>query len=239
MLVPVILAAGRGKRLKSEVPKPLVEIRGKPMITHILNKISPFCESKSSVVVINPDFENEFRKALDENAVLAYQDSPKGTADALNRTLHLVPDNSDILVMYSDLVLIAKDSLKSLVELHKKSNCDITFLSGITREKFPYALVERDERGRVVSFEERKIPDFPPPWEFYIGPIIIKKEIVQKYINKLAPNKETGEIYIADIVSLALADNKSVCGFSTINADEFLGVNTPEDLKTAEKILSD
>ncbi|MCB1224157.1 MAG: glucosamine-1-phosphate N-acetyltransferase, partial [Mesotoga sp.] len=104
---------------------------------------------------------------------------------------------------------------------------------------FPYALVERNENGKVVSFEERKIPDFPPPWEFYIGPIIIKKEIVQEYIGQLVPNKETGEIYIADIVALALSDNKSVCGFSTSNKEEFLGVNTPEDLQTAEKLLTD
>lgn len=239
MLVPVILAAGKGKRLKSEVPKPLVKIKGKPMIIHILNKVSAFCESKCSIVVINPDFEKEFREVLDENTLLAYQNSPKGTADALKRSLHLIPDNSDILVMYSDLVLIAKGSLKSLVELHRNGDCDITFLSGITQEKFPYALVERNENGKVVSFEERKIPDFPPPWEFYIGPIIIKKEIVQEYIGQLVPNKETGEIYIADIVALALSDNKSVCGFSTSHKEEFLGVNTPEDLQTAEKLLTD
>ncbi|MGC9322804.1 MAG: sugar phosphate nucleotidyltransferase, partial [Kosmotogaceae bacterium] len=74
---------------------------------------------------------------------------------------------------------------------------------------------------------------------FYIGPIIIRKEIVERDIEKLVPNSETGEIYISDLVSLALSDNKSVCGFKTQNDEEFLGVNTPEDLELAEKILSD
>jgi len=239
VLVPVVLAAGKGKRLKTSIPKPLVKVRGESMIVLVLNKIKRICDSNTSIVVINPDFESDFRKVLDSSVLIANQDSPKGTADALKRALHLIPENSDILVMYSDLILIREESLKAMTELHNIKKCDITFLSGVTHKRFPYALVERDESGNVISFKERKIPDFPPPWEFYIGPIIIRKEIVEHYIEKLVPNSETGEIYIADLVSLALSDNKSVCGFRTQNDEEFLGVNTPEDLELAEKILSD
>jgi len=239
VLIPVILAAGKGRRLKSEVPKPLVKVKGKPMIVHILRKVSSVCDSVNSIVVINPDFESDFRNVLDSNTILAYQDSPKGTADALKRALHLVPEGSEILVMYSDLILITEDSLKALAELHKSNCCDITFLSGVTETKFPYALVERDEYGKVISFKEKKIPDFPPPWEFYIGPIILRKDVVEEYIDNLIPNKDTGEIYISDIVSLSLIEHKSVCGFVTENQEEFLGVNTPEDLEIAEKLLSD
>jgi len=239
VLVPVVLAAGKGKRLKTSVPKPLVKVIGEPMIVLVLNKIKRICDSNTSIVVINPDFESDFRSALDCNVLIAYQDSPKGTADALKKALHMIPENSDILVMYSDLILIREESLNAMANLHNIKKCDITFLSGVTDKRFPYALVERDESGNVISFEERKIPDFPPPWEFYIGPIIIRKEIVEHYIEKLVPNSETGEIYIADIVSLALIDNKSVCGFKTRKEEESLGVNTPEDLEIAEKILSD
>jgi bifunctional N-acetylglucosamine-1-phosphate-uridyltransferase/glucosamine-1-phosphate-acetyltransferase GlmU-like protein len=61
--------------------------------------------------------------------------------------------------------------------------------------------------------------------------------VVEAYIEKLSPNESTGEIYIADIVSMAIADNKNICGFVTNNEREFLGVNTPEDLKAAEEII--
>jgi bifunctional N-acetylglucosamine-1-phosphate-uridyltransferase/glucosamine-1-phosphate-acetyltransferase GlmU-like protein len=83
MLVPVVLAAGKGKRLKTSIPKPLVKVRGESMIVLVLNKIKRVCDTNTSIVVINPDFESDFRKVLDSNVLMANQDSPKGTADAL------------------------------------------------------------------------------------------------------------------------------------------------------------
>ena len=236
-MIPVILAAGMGKRLKSSVPKPLVKLKGRPMVMHVLEKAFEVSKCDRAVVVINPDFERDFADNIAFPVSYAYQETPRGTADALQKALEFIPEGEDILVLYSDLILISQESLNSLVELHNESSCDITFLSGISQEKYPYALVERDENDRVVSFEEKKVPDFDPPWEFYIGPIILKKSVVETFIHALKPNKSTGEIYISDIVSMAVADNKIVCGFRTSNTDEFLGVNTPEDLKNAERFL--
>ena len=236
-MIPVILAAGMGKRLKSSVPKPLVKLKGRPMVMHVLEKAFEVSKCDRAVVVINPDFERDFADNIAFPVSYAYQETPRGTADALQKALELIPEGEDILVLYADLILISQESLNSLVELHNESSCDITFLSGISQEKYPYALVERDENDRVVSFEEKKVPDFDPPWEFYIGPIILKKSVVETFIHALKPNKSTGEIYISDIVSMAVADNKIVCGFRTSNTDEFLGVNTPEDLKNAERFL--
>lgn len=236
-LITVILAAGQGKRLRSSVPKPLVKIKDKTMIEHVIEKAFYATESRKAILVINPDFEGDFLSQLKVPVTFAYQSVPKGTADALAQALNLIENGEDILVMYADLVLISRDSLKSLVSLHIERNCDITFLSGTTERRYPYALVERDERGRVIAFQEKKVPDFDPPWEFYIGPIILKKSVVEAYIEKLSPNESTGEIYIADIVSMAIADNKNICGFVTNNEREFLGVNTPEDLKAAEEII--
>jgi len=236
-LITVVLAAGQGKRLRSSVPKPLVKIKGKTMIEHVIEKAFYATENRKAVVVINPDFEGDFLSWLKVPVTFAYQSIPKGTADALARTLKLIEDSEDILVMYADLVLISRDSLKSLVSLHTERNCDITFLSGIAEKKYPYALVERDGSGRVIAFQEKKVPDFDPPWEFYIGPIVLKKSVVEAYIEKLSPNESTGEIYIADIVSLAIADNRNICGFVTKDEKEFIGVNTPEDLKAVEETI--
>lgn len=238
-MICVVLAAGEGKRLKVAVPKPLVEVKGKSMIGRIIEKIRDIPQISRTVVVINPDFYEEFALELDSTIKLVFQEKPLGTADALAKALDLVPVQDSVLVMYADLILISTDSLKSIIELHSKEKCDITFLSGVSQRKYPYALIERDSENRVISFQERKIPDFSPPWEYCLGPIILKKEIVTEYTSKLIPNPETGEIYISDIVSIAITDNKSICAFRTDNQEEFLGVNTPEDLKNAEIILEE
>jgi bifunctional N-acetylglucosamine-1-phosphate-uridyltransferase/glucosamine-1-phosphate-acetyltransferase GlmU-like protein len=145
----VILAAGQGKRLRSSVPKPLVKIKGKTMIEHVIEKAFYATESRKAILVINPDFEGDFLYQLKVPVTFAYQSVPKGTADALAQALNLIENGEDILVMYADLVLISRDSLKSLVSLHIERNCDITFLSGTTERRYPYALVERDERGKL------------------------------------------------------------------------------------------
>ncbi|KUK68195.1 MAG: N-acetylglucosamine-1-phosphate uridylyltransferase/acetyltransferase [Mesotoga infera] len=239
VMIPVILAAGMGKRLKSLVPKPLMNMKGRPMVMHVLEKAFEVSKCDRAVVVINLDFERDFADSIVFPVSYAYQETPRGTADALQKALQLIPEDEDILVLCADLILISRESLNSLVELYNESSCDITFLSRITQTKYPCTLVEKDESGRVVSFEEKKVPDCDPPWEFYIGPIILKKSVVETFSYALKQNKLTGEIYISDIVSMAVADNKIVCGFRTSNTDEFLGFNTPEDLKNAERFLGD
>ncbi|KUK94419.1 MAG: N-acetylglucosamine-1-phosphate uridylyltransferase/acetyltransferase [Thermotogales bacterium 46_20] len=235
----VILAAGEGKRLGAPVPKPLVKISGKPMLLHIIEKMRKVESGMHVFCVINPSHKELFMHALTgvPGVSLSYQEAPLGTAMALKCALEDLDYSDDLMVMYADLVLIKDESLRKLTREHTDSEASITFLSGLTKKQYPYALVERDEEGIVKRLSERKKPDFPPPWEFYIGPIVVHSEVAKRFIDALQPHPETGERYIPDLANLAIDNGYKVSSVTTEDETEFLGVNKPEDLEFARSTL--
>ncbi|GEM_PF-414638 len=239
-LTGVILAAGEGKRLGASVPKPLVEINGLPMLLHVIEKLRKICMDMPVDVVINPAHRKLFSQALKgiPDISFSHQEVPLGTAMALKCSLDSLNSDDDLIVMYADLVLISDDSLRRLAEEHSNSAASVTFLSGITRKKYPYALVERTKEGIITRLSERKEPDFPPPWEFYIGPIIIDSELARRFIDHIEPHPDTGEHYIPDLANIIMDNGYTISSVSTSNETEFLGVNKPEDLEFARKVIS-
>ncbi len=239
-LIGVILAAGEGKRLGASVPKPLVEIENKSMLLHVVDKLRKIETDMPVNIVINPGHKELFMEALSatRGVTFSFQEVPLGTAMALKCALAGLEKDDDLLVMYADLVLISDDSLWKLANEHSGSAASVTFLSGITRKKYPYALVERTEEGRITRLSERKEPDFPPPWEFYIGPMIIDSKLARRFIDHIEPHAETGEHYIPNLANIIMNNGYRISSVSTSNETEFLGVNKPDDLELARKVIS-
>jgi bifunctional N-acetylglucosamine-1-phosphate-uridyltransferase/glucosamine-1-phosphate-acetyltransferase GlmU-like protein len=234
----IILAAGLGKRLKTELPKPLVQINDKPMVEYIIDKIRFIDKESEIIMVIRKESQEQFKKYLaSKNLHYVFQEKQLGTAHALKCALKIISSSEELLIMYSDTVLIRKESLRKLIDKHRENDNTVTFLSGTSNNRYPYALVVRNEKNRIIKMYEKKLPQTNPPFEFYVGPIIINSEAARAYINEIEPDPDTGEYYIADLVNRIIDNNYRVQSLIINDEREYLGVNTPEDFKKAESLL--
>ncbi len=234
----VILAAGSGTRMGGKTPKPLVEIYGKPLLLHVIENVkSVFGNVKIRVVVgkrnvemIKNSFGNEFDYIIQPKAL--------GTADALKFGINGIKGNEKVLVMYADTPLIRPSSIAGLVNFHELRGADITFLSGLSSKKYPYALVAKSKTGKVLSVREKARPTSPPPWEYNIGMYIVNVGKINSLFSKVKKGS-TGEYYIPELVNIAIKKELKVQTYMSFDESEYLGVNTKEDLKRAQNILAE
>jgi len=233
----VILAGGLGTRLKLGKPKPLVEILGKPMVLRVVECVEKILTAQITVVG-NPINIDLLRTVLkDKNVRFKLQDEPRGTAHAVICGTDDMDPDDDILIMYSDTPLFRSTTIKALVDHYLLKKLDLVFMSGLTRKRYPYAVVYRNDLGRIVKVDEHGEPDYPPPWEYSIGSYILKVGRFRELYGDLKPRERTGEYYVSDIIQLALERGYGVDAYICLDENEYLGVNTVDDLKRAMEIL--
>src|SRR6056297_1817150 len=151
----ILLAAGAGKGFESQEPKALAPVKNKPMILHITEKIRQIKRDFEAIVVIKETEKEKFEHALEEKGHFryAFQKESLGTADALKKAVEVLEDDDDLLIMYSDTLLIREASLAGMINNHQLQSNAVTFLSGVAWSTYPYALVKRAE-GEVSRLME-------------------------------------------------------------------------------------
>jgi phosphomannomutase/GTP:adenosylcobinamide-phosphate guanylyltransferase len=232
----VILAGGRGTRMGGKTPKALVEVLGKPLILHVIENIEQALPGTKFRIVANKRNLKTISLTLGKDFHYVVQEKPLGTADALAVGLDELVDEEDVLVAYTDTPLIRSNSIVGVVSRHKLKNAAATLLSGISRKKYPYAIIARDAQGKLVGvYEESETPG-PPPWEYNIGLYTFKVGLVRSYFPKLSLGRK-GQYYIPELVNVFLKNGLPVEIFTSFDESEYLGVNTKDDLKKAEEIL--
>jgi len=238
----VILAAGKGTRLKAEVPKPLVKIAGKPMVEHLLDRVEEAGIDSRPIVVVAPDTIELFRQTLGDRADFVLQTEILGTGHALKMTEAACGDAKNILVLYGDhpfiparvmhkLDQLAKRHLQSLVMLTAK----VPNFEGEYEGFKAWGRILRDHDGRITALrefkdateDERMIQElnpaiyvFPAPWVWENLGLITNKNV-------------SGEYYLTDLVERARLTKRDIVT-ETVDALQVIGINTPDELKRAE-----
>lgn len=139
--------------------------------------------------------------------------------------------------MYADLVCVSSATLSELVGFYRKQRADMVLLSGKTPRQYPYALLHRSPQGALTAVEEKGIPRTPAPWEYAIGPLVLKSKQALQDLQTLQPTPPLEEVYMADLANRWITAGRKVDAVATRNENEFLGVNTPADLEEAAGIL--
>lgn len=235
----ILLAAGAGKCFESEVPKALAPVKNKPMILHITEKIRQIKRDFETIVVIKETEKEAFDRVLKKRGHFkyAFQKESLGTADALKQAIEVLEGEDELLIMYSDTVLIREASLAGMINTHQLQGNAVTFLSGVAWHTYPYALVKR-HGDEVSSLLEHGVPAEQPPYEYFVGPLIAKSDAIRKVIHLLKPDPVTGEYYIPELINLVIQEGGKVGCFKSLDESEFLGVNTKEDLFQVEDLIS-
>lgn len=232
-LCVIILAAGKGTRMKSATPKVLHTVCNKRIINHVLDAaidLSP----EQVVMVTRSELEVIF-KDLPINC--AVQNTPQGTGDAVKTALpHLKPEITHLLILCGDTPLITSKTLRCCIE----NAADLTVMGmklDVHSLNMPYGrlVIENDHLKNIVEVkdatdDEKKIPLANAG--IYFG----KKEIFQKYLEKITSDNNANEYYLTDIVNIAYKKGHNT-SFVLGNAEEFLGVNNRIDLAQAEKFM--
>ena len=236
----IILAAGKGTRMKSNTPKVLHEICGKPMIQYVLDAVKSAGSSKTFVILGHKKDEIAERLA-DENVVIE-QKKLLGTADAIKcAESRLKSFKGDTLVMCGDTPLVTKNTIKDVVRRHKKAKATCTFLTAVLHNPQGYGRVIRDENANVVAVREDKdaVGYERDIAEINVGVYCFKTSELFKALKEIKMNAKKKEFYLTDIFEYFREKGMKVETVETEDKNEGLGINTRDDLSRAQSILRD
>ncbi|MDA8238995.1 MAG: bifunctional UDP-N-acetylglucosamine diphosphorylase/glucosamine-1-phosphate N-acetyltransferase GlmU [Nitrospiraceae bacterium] len=234
----VVLAAGLGKRMRSDVPKVLHPVCGITMIECVLSAAKRFRPEK--IVVVAGKHIDVIRKSLGNNEVaFALQKEAKGTGHALLCARSELGDfRGTVLVLNGDTPLICHDTIRQLLRLHRKERNGLSVLSFEAANPQDYGRVVRDETGRVTSIVEDRDTDEQQKKmrEVNSGVYAIDSRILY-LLDRIRRNRAKGEYYLTDIVAEAYRGGVKAAAYCIGAEEDFLGVNTREELSRASMLM--
>lgn len=244
MIVGIILAAGKGTRIKSkDRNKVTLPFLNKPLIVYSVELMTAVCDK---VVVVIGAFHESVRRVLKNYPVIyAYQKKRLGTAHATKVGLEAIKNTSPlpdlVLVGYGDHTMFyKKETIKRLITSHRKNNPAISLLTFKypNPDKIRYGRIIRDKSGLVVDIVEQKdaTPEQRAIQEVNPGFYCFDYGFLLKNINKIKKSPVSGEYYLTDMIRIAASQGEKVIGIPIKFEEAGLGVNTAEELKESEKI---
>lgn len=233
-----VLAAGIGKRMKSEKNKVFHKLFGYPIIYHIIRTLKEI-ENLEIFVVTGKDTKvyKEELKNFEINYII--QETPLGTGDALKRGIEFIDDEDEILVLPGDTPLIKVNTIKKMFEVFNEKNLDILLLTSILDNPTQYGRVIRENEKIVKIKEEKDLDDSEKNVkEINSGVYIFRGEVLKRYLPVINNQNKQNEYYLTDIIYFAYKDNRKI---DSINCefDEIIGINTRKDLMNAFKIMKE
>ncbi len=234
----IILAAGKGTRMKSDIPKVLHTVCGKPIIRYVLDIAKTLGSLKTYVVLGHKS--SKVKDTLPDYVTVVEQPKMLGTADAVKSAENYFRNyQGDILILCGDTPLLDKATVKRIVQKHKKAKAACTFLTTIVHNPKGYGRVIRDDSGNPVAIREDKDAagyerDIA---EINVGVYCCKSKELFKALKEIKINKKKREFYLTDTIELFFEKGLKVAAVEAEDSFEGLGVNTREDLATAETVL--
>jgi bifunctional UDP-N-acetylglucosamine pyrophosphorylase/glucosamine-1-phosphate N-acetyltransferase len=230
----VILAAGQGKRMHSQLPKVLHKLAGKTLITHVIEAARALDASR--VCVVYGHGGERVRDALlNANVDLVRQDPQLGTAHAVQQALPKLGDAAVTLVLYGDVPLVQPETLRQLVTAGERG---LAVLTAVLDDPTGYGRILRDARGGIERIVEQKdaTDDEGRVREINTGFMALPTARISGWLARVENSNAQKEYYLTDVVRLALDDRVPVETVVAPRSWEVLGVNTRAQLAELERI---
>lgn len=234
----VVLAAGKGVRMKSSLPKVVHKVAGKPMVVHVIECLNQAGIEDITVVVGHKrEMVEEVLKLL--QVKFAWQEEQLGTGHALLQAKEQVDMESTLVVLAGDTPLLKGETIKNLIAFHAESGAAATVLSAELADPYGYGRIIRDENGNLLKIVEEKDARLEEKEikEINSGIYCFKAAEVFEKLLHLDTDNAQGEYYLTDVFSLLRKDNKTVKVLKIKDSEEIHGINDKLQLAEAEKIL--
>lgn len=236
-LYSIILAAGEGKRMKSNIAKPLQQAAGKALVEWVLDTAEE-TGSDENIVVIGHKAE-DVKSYLGDRAKFAYQYEQLGTGHAVMQGIESLKDvDGTVMVLYGDSPLIEAETLKRVREDHSKKMRAATVITAIADEPFGYGRIVR-ENGEIVRIVEQKdaSEDEQKITEVNSGMYFFDIQKLKESLSKITNDNSQGEYYITDVIEIMLSEGEKVGAYVT-DLEQTMGVNDKLQLSQVGKILN-
>jgi bifunctional UDP-N-acetylglucosamine pyrophosphorylase / glucosamine-1-phosphate N-acetyltransferase len=249
---PIVLAAGKGTRMRSTLPKVLHPVAGLPLLAHVLNAIeaipstTAFVSLKNTIngyrpVVVLGHEADQVEASFGERCLYALQEEQSGTGHAVLAAEHVVnalkPVPQTILVCYGDTPLISGEILALVLVEHLTSHATLTLLTAISAQPSDFGRVVRDTGGRVREIVEvkRATEEQKRIAEVNSGVYCFDRSWLWSALQAL-PRNASGEYYLTDLVAMASSQGHKIATVSG-TFDETIGINDRVQLAAAERLL--
>ena len=230
----IILAAGKGTRMKTEFPKCAFPLLKKPMVTYIIEALESI--SIDQIICVVGHKKEVLQDILKDRVKYAIQEEQLGTGHAVKCALDFIDDNGYTIILPGDTPLIDKEILDQLIEVHKSNKNDFTIGTIVLDNPFGFGRIVRDSSNSVLriveekdaSEEERKIK------EINTGLFLVDNFLLKKALLEIKNNNAKGEYYLTDIVEI-LSKEAKIGTFTIKDTYKLNGINDLYTLSLVEK----
>jgi len=233
----VILAAGQSTRMKSELPKVLHPLAGKPMVQYAVEMAAELTPEKPLLVVGNG--ADQVRQAVGDQVIYVEQRELLGTGHALLQARPLLEGRSEmVLVWYADMPLLSADTQRQLLELQAESKGPIAMLTVEADDPMGFGRILRDEASQVIGIVEEAVATDAQKAirELNCGVYCFDGHWLWPHLAQL-PLSPKGEYYLTDLVAMAVAEGEVVRALTISDVTEVLGINDRSHLAQAEAAM--
>lgn len=234
----IILAAGKGTRMKSKLYKVLHPVSGKPMVEHIINRVSE--TNPDQIITIVGHGAEQVKAQLGERSEYALQAEQLGTGHAvLQAASFLEGKEGTTLVISGDTPLLTTETLNNLFEYHQGKNASATILTAQAEDPTGYGRIIRDHVGIVEKIVEQKdtSPEEALVQEINTGTYCFDNKALFEALNKIGTDNAQGEYYLTDIIEILKEAGNTVAAYQTEDFDESMGVNDRMALAKANELM--
>jgi len=231
----VILAAGKGTRMKSKLYKVLHPVAGKPMVQHVVDQLKTL-GVKRQVVIVGHGAE-AVREVLGTSVDYALQSEQLGTGHAVQMAEPVLgQEKGSTLVVCGDTPLLTSETLAALISHHEETNAKVTVLTAHAEDATGYGRIVRGEDGNVAKIVEHKDAS---PAELEIGEIntgtyVFDNEMLFAALKQVKNDNAQGEYYLPDVIAIAKAAGETIAAHAAPAFEETIGVNDRVALAQAE-----
>lgn len=237
-LVAVIMAAGKGTRMKSKLPKVMHSLAGKTLIEHVLDTVTQVGIERPLVIVGHG--REEIEVCISERAKLVNQTEQLGTGHAVMQALPYMEGAQTVLVLSGDQPLLKAETLQALINLHEAQGVSATVLTAMMAQPFGYGrvlkngeLVTKIAEEKDATAEQREIK------EINTGTYCFKASALTEALAQITTRNAQGEYYLTEVFDVLLKLGEKVLAYCTPDSNEALGINSRAQLAQAEAILRD
>ncbi len=234
----VILAAGQGTRMKSDIPKVLHPLAGRPMVLHALETAHQLTDAPPVLVVGH--MAEAVLDVVRERVLAVEQEEQLGTGHAVLQTREVLRGRADlVLVSYADMPLLRARTLSRLVGRQQENSGPITMLTLRRDDPQGFGRVLRDEDGVIRAIVEEAVatPEQLAIRELNAGVYCFQAAWLWEHVDEIPLARPKGEYYLTDLVGMAVDEGLAVEAVATGSADEVLGINNRVHLAKAERVL--
>jgi len=238
-IIALILAAGKGKRMKSDLPKVLHRLNGRYIVDHVIESAREAGIDRQ-ILVIGHKAELVREAMANRNVLLALQARQLGTGHAIMIAReHLFGFSGDLVVLCGDMPLVKSETIRRLVEERRRMNAAAVVLTVLLEDPRKYGRIVRDEKGLLKAIVEygdadkeiRKIK------EVNTGAYCFNWQKLENILDRISDDNDQKEYYLTDSISIFVRQGETVGALTASDPNEGFGINSAEELAFVESLI--